>query len=183
MSSDRDILKGMPEWIRPLLSDISGIQLSEADLQEAATIVREGARAYRESVVIPFERPKVEAAIAQMGELAAAGTAQQRRFPVLLAEATDRGASYVPAGVADLVEGPFEDEDGGVFAVWEWFPKGNGAGFDGLVAALVSQNDGEECGRGVLRKSDLGWKITVDHGRMDLLMNATGASHPIILIA
>ena len=160
------------------------IELTDADLREAAGIIREGARVYRESVVIPFVRPQVEAAMAEaVRMLAAAGTDNPRRFPVLLAEATERGASYSPAGVADLIEGPLEDDDGGVYAVWEWIPESSGAGYDGLLAAVMSQDSCEECGRGVLRKSAGRWTITVDHGRMDLLADATGYHNPIILFA
>lgn len=183
MNSNTNDLKPIPRWLRPLLGDTSEMEIADADLAEAAGIIRDGARAYRDSVVIPFELPKVEAAIAKVGILAAAGSDMQRRFPVLLAEVSEHGASYTAAGVADLVEGPFEDDDGGVFAVWEWIPEGSAAGYEGLIAAVMSQDTGEECGRGVLRKAGGGWKITVDQGPMKLLSGVTGSRHPILLLA
>lgn len=183
MNSDPDKLKHVPRWLRPLLGDTSEMELTEADLAEAAEIVRAGARAYRDSVVVPFVREKVRAALEVGGLLAAAGSANQRRFPVLLAEATEQGASYSPAGVADLLEGPNEDDEGGVLAIWEWIPEGGGAGCDGLVAAIMSDDSGEECGRGWLRHSENGWRITINQGRMDLLAGVTGNRHPIILMA
>ena len=186
MNPDPDKLKGVPVWLRPLLGDASGITITDTDLDEAARIAREGARAYRESVVIPFVRPQVETAMAAAAELlAVAETKDQRRFPVLLAE--DVGASgevrYTPAGFADLTEKPIEADNGEIFGVWQWQPEGSGVGFEGLVAVVVEREGGEECGRGMLRKTAQGWEITIDQGNMDRLSRATGDRNQIFLLA
>jgi hypothetical protein len=71
MNSDKDIPKGLPEWIRPLLGDTSEIQLTDADLAEAARIIRDGARAYRESMVpfvVKLPRPKTQLSWAAAGD-------------------------------------------------------------------------------------------------------------------
>ncbi len=182
MNSNPNKFEGVPEWIRSLLGDTSGIVITDADLDEAARIVQEGARAYRESVVVPFVRPQVEIAMSAV-RLAAANAGVQDRYPVLLAENIGESGDvrYTPAGSADL---NFIKEygEGEVWADWTWRPEGSGCGFEGLVAVVVEIASGCECGRGCLTQTPDGWHIKVDRANMEALALVKGESHQIFLL-
>lgn len=63
MNSRPNKLKDIPRWLRPLLGDTSEMEITDADLAEAAGIIRDGARAYRESMVVHF-RPESQLSLA-----------------------------------------------------------------------------------------------------------------------
>lgn len=175
---------GIPSWILPLLGGGEDVDFNGEELAEASRIIRRNAEAYRDSVVVPFESSKFHDAVQDGGRLAAAATDMQGRFTVLrVEEGTGEGVTYSSVGLADLVEGPYEGDDGSVFAVWDWLP-GDGFGdIAATVAIVVDQSSGAECGRGFLRETPAGARIVLETGRMELLAGIRGNTHAILLIA
>ena len=180
MNNDSDPLKNIPSCLRPIWGDSGDVVITSADLEEACRISRKGAKAYLDSVVVAFRPAEVTDLIRNVPILAAASDGTEGRFPVVRVFSGAGGASYEPAGVADLVESEESDEGEG-HAVLNWRPERECPGCEGLVALVMDRESGEDSARGRLRKAGNGWMIVLNHVNVGAFLGANGRTHFIVL--